>query len=471
MGVGCEGVRIVSIQGPLPSGLSALLQRTNPDLAAAVGQAPGVRFVQDPTHPLDERALIQADAVALDWLVEQGLLPQRPGYQILRTGQGGLTRTMPGFPEMAQISMDPDSEQAFGPALPVDPARDPVLFRWLTVFHETGHARLALETQSFRMPGWTAAQNTAMDRLMHGPSAYETRVSEVFAETYADTFAVLALTRLTGNSADARRAIRALRNARAEEPDATGVFDPHDTRRGLDRLLADLDEDPRRMAALLKATPEQLRGWTGAYASWGTVAWMKSPLGRRKADLAWATVNPGLVPDLKGSAAHVVEQAFAKVQADKLDRYVRARLAAYAWTDATHALRKPDPGQDPMLNALAQEDAAFAQVFQQTIGTDLPFLRRVLDAPPFGQDGNSLIQARFQKFPAVQAVVQRMVASAALYLDSPAHTQAIGQVGLAQYQQVTPSLAGAMPGDVDVWATAVPSPARPERPLLRRPAP
>lgn len=425
MGVNCLGVNVLAFQGDLPKGLHALLSRYNPALAQAVGRAGGVRFVYAKPGPAAIQALEATDRQALGWLVDQGLLQALPGNTVIDTGQGGLTRTMPGFPDHSQISLDSDVRHTMGTStLPFSDRLDPVLFRWLSLFHEAGHAQRAMDEAPFQLPNIHGSARVAINQLIRGPTSHQEAFGAIFDESYADAFAVLSLLRLTHATPAAWAVVNFLRQARhdGEHHPRTAGFDPHSATHSLDRLLRDLQEDPERLAQLEVANPRQIRQWASRYASWGAGRWAHAQSASEPA-LGWTQVIPD--PTETKENQILLRSVFFEIQDDKMTAYLRARVAAYATSSSKETLPPPLTDGDPLLVFLASHDAHFQKTFE-AIGSrhTHDVAARILDAPPFGQLGQRELDRAFEQLPEVARVHALMTAAAGHFFDDELHVKA-----------------------------------------------
>lgn len=424
LGVDCVGVSVLTVTGDVPVGLQALLERHNPALLDGLGLPSQNRFVPNPHRVIRENDLATADREALGWLVSEGLLQATPGLTVMNTGSGGLTATR--SPNRSQISLDPDVVAQFNGSVPFHDRLDPVLFRWLALFHEAGHAQMALDEAPFDLPGLSASERQAINRSLRGPSSHADPFGQVFGEAYADSFAVLSLLRLTHSSKASLAVVDYMRQARhRDEVVARGKgFDPHATSGALDRLWKDLSEDPARLDAVRTASPAQVRQWASHYASYGATVWAHSVEAVHPA-LGWSLVRPDSTETPVNQAKLI--NAFFLIQSGKVATYTRARLSAYLDAGDQGSPALPQTDGDPMLEALAAQDGAFFHTFQ-THGdaADHRLADRILNAPPFSPSGQMLIDNKLASLEGVSAVTRQILAAATEYLDQDAHVRLEG---------------------------------------------
>lgn len=467
LGMKCVGVNVLAVQGDLPKGLSALLSRHNQGLANSVGTSGGVRFVYAHPSPAAYATLAASDRQAMGWLVEQGFLQKIPGLSVVETGQGGLTRIVPGDQKQAQISLDSDISRVMSSeTLPFPNHLDPVLFRWLALFHEAGHAQRALENQAFVAPAAAAGSVKILNELLMGPTAYPSSLSQTFDESYADTFAVLAMLRLTHSSKQAWAVVDYLQKTRHDmqkHPIEKG-YDPHASSSALDRLITDLRANPSHQEDLWSAPPARIHQWASQYASWGTQIWAQH-LPSESTALGWTQVVPDPTETSENQA--ILNDVFFQVQSDKINTYLKARVAAYVNHSPEQVIPVPQTDGDPLLVALSTHDGNFRSVFNaRTTAHDHRVIIGLLESPPFGGSGQLIIENAFNESPGVAEVKEMIMQITGHYLDQPANMR--NEVDFQTHRGIRAAavLAQQIPG-YDPWRPFAIASA----PISRRPRP
>lgn len=469
LGVHCVGATLVTVDGPVPVGLKAFLDRHNPALAqAALAASPAPLAAPSPRFITAERVqageLEASDRQVLAWLVQEGLLESMPTYGVADVGaNGGLTRTEWGFPELTRIAIDANPMPVFRLGdIGLQDRVDPVLFRWMVVLHEAGHAQMAHDMAPFTLPGLTPDERTLVNQVMRGPAAVPDNLAQVFGESYADAFAALSLLRLTHASPAARQAVESFRQGRVHlsaQKAAEHAFDVDDTSPTLNRLCADLWDRPDRLAAVSSATPAQLRVWAGRYASAGVHQWA----------LDWEAAHPNapvfavgwVFPDVSTTLTpqqkDEVTQAFAVVLDQKVEAYGRQRLIAYLQAGAHGQVKPPQTDGDPLLEVLARADDHLRDLFEKT-GGDPGHQKAalLLRAPVFPGDGAKVIADAFDQLPEVRKVLSAMQMTAGLLLDDPVFTANEGRHQLERVERARQALLRPLPTQ-DLWDTPAPA--------------
>jgi hypothetical protein len=337
-------VAVVHTTGkPLPPGLQAMVARHNPALARSL-MAPGHTDKNrgQPAPAALLRALQAADGRILDQLVAGGWLAVRPELHEDR-------------PMGDQDSYTENQWDRLGTAaihMAVSPAPfpgDPVLFRWVTVCHEAAHVDLARRADApFHLNAWSPAQNAAMNRLLFWQE--DTQVRGVFEEGYADAYGVLMALRVTqGAAMPAAQTLLTQREANARKEQALSTaFDPHDTEVGLGQVLAAVKSGQVEVQTM---SPAQLRAVAREAASANLVAFLSSPAQTVHPAWAWAKDAPA------------TDEARREIEGERVQAYLADRQEAYFLATSLQEVAPPQPGSDPVLQAIAQQDADFASQY------------------------------------------------------------------------------------------------------------
>jgi hypothetical protein len=464
LGVHCVGASVVTVDGPLPVGLQAFLDRHNPALAqAALGTSDAPRRFVTTNDRILAGELETSDRQVLGWLVQTQLLARMPTYAVDDVGaNGGLTRTEAGFPELTRIAVDANLLPVFRlDELGLQNRVDPVLFRWLVLLHEAGHAQMGSDSIPFDLAGLSANDRALINQVMRGPASVDDSFTSVFKESYADAFAVLSLLRLTHGSAAAWQTVEALREVRArggETASAKNIFNADSTSAALDRLCVDLFQHPDRLAALQAATPDQVHTWASRYASWGARQWAQQ----------WEAGHPlspvfamgWVAPSVEGIPADRLEQItrdFFTIQSDKVNTYARQRVVAYLQAGSQGAVQAPQTDGDPLLEVLARNDASLRAAFEQAQGDPHHAKAALLLRTPIFTGANAiLIEATFDQFPEVKAVMDLVRTQTGLLLDDPAFVTQESQFQVSRVEHARAALMRPLPTD-ELWAVP-PSP-------------
>lgn len=350
---GHAAVTVHTTGKPLPAGLQALMARHNPALERALVGASGRPSSGKPVSAALAQALQAADGQVLDRLVQEGWLTQRPQERVDRPwgDQDSYTENQWDRLGVATVHMAA-SPSAFHV--------DPVLFRWVTLCHEAAHTDLARQAGPlFHLNAWTPAQNTAMSRLLFWRE--DTHARGVFEESYADAYGALLALRLTDKAAwpavetllaqrEANTAARQAAIHRAGDTPAVTLanFDPHVTEAGLRQVMQAVKAGEVNVATL---TPAQMRSLAREAASASLVAFLRGPEGRVADEWAWAQATPA------------TDEARRQVEGERLQQYLGDRQEAYFLAANRRQVMAPEPGEDPVLQAVARQDADFANQY------------------------------------------------------------------------------------------------------------
>lgn len=415
MGVRWEQVAL-HMPDEIPEGLRRLVHRHNPHLAQAMGARARLQWVTDPTHELDLPRLENLDRQALGTLVKLGLLPMTPHYSIEASHQAGLTLSVLAFPQHAQISLDPDVALSFQFR-----PHHPVLFRWLTLFHEAGHARMRQLRAPMDFSDWSPEQVQAFQQWMWGPSGEEQgSLANRYAESYADAFAVFALLKAAGPTSAVRVTFEDLLKVRQRDQVVDEGKDSHATLATLQAIEEALQRSPQLWDVWSRASPDEMERLAAHYATEGWMRqWTKSV---SEHVLANAFGHSKVVPE--GVKFGQAEEAFFERQNAKLHAYLVRRLQAYVYAGPLADPQSPPTNNDPLLESLAKLDGLWAMQFHRRAGeAGCRWLRDYFERPAFGAGDQQVIEEAFENRPEVKEFQRSLMQAAASFFDQAAHEE------------------------------------------------
>jgi hypothetical protein len=348
LGVPGMAVTLHLRDGRLPAGLSHLLRRVQPDW-----------FPSRPLWRVLRPALQQQDTAALTALAAQGWLTHAPRLWLAPEGEAAETDILADLQAATTITAATDPTAALRTTLAWPAHTDPVMVRWLVLFHEAAHTeRGELTTAPLQGHGWSAERTAAFNALVWEGGDFMGDVRDTFDESFADAYGALLLLRVTGNAPAARQAVAYLADFRQTEQARrpANAVDGHGAGWALRQVLADTASAPDA-AWLMAARPEGLRHAAQAWGGEAALHLLATPSDRERR-LGWAHTAP--------TDPRVDDRAVMRIEA-----YVRQRLNSYAvaeWGDARVARGAVrDAGQSLLLRAVAQADGALRADFEAQV--------------------------------------------------------------------------------------------------------
>jgi hypothetical protein len=332
--------------------LVPFLDRYNPGLVSALTRNPALHESPD---ALDTQGLQEADQHLMAALAQTGFLTQMPEVWVTSTGMAAETDIVPGLQAQTTIVTHSDPTKALVmPGLDASHV-DPVLLRWLVLFHEAAHTERGQMTDPILVTGQSAQAIRALNSLVWESGDFAGPGREVFDETFADLYAAGMLLQVTRGSPQAVAAIRYLRDFRLAEQTRSkthaGASEGHGAGDALGQVLASFRQTP---SLWTRAKPASLQLRTRRMAGDVMVAWWK----QSGEAVNWAkTGKPGDNHELGWLRA---------------SDYLRLRIMSYVLNSDSRTPKglEAEAGDSPLLQALAGQDEDLRDSFFREVSPD-----------------------------------------------------------------------------------------------------